>query len=88
MNRSTQLYVPGDRGRFRKIPPWMFHLMKVHDAQIENIAYETDREKFIGRGNSIHEPQVMTKPVPLQDSSGSVLDPIVSIQYSIVIEPT
>ncbi|MEP7268462.1 MAG: glucoamylase family protein [Saprospiraceae bacterium] len=68
--------------------PWMFHLMKVHDhdSDIVDISYETDREKFIGRCNSIHEPQAMTKPDPLQNSSGSVLDPIVSIRYSIVLE--
>ncbi len=66
--------------------PWMFHLMKVHDAEIISTSYETDREKFIGRCKTIHEPQAMTRPDPLQGSSGSVLDPIVSIQYRIVLE--
>jgi len=33
--------------------PWMFHLMKVHDAEVSGISYETDRSKFIGRGNCI-----------------------------------
>ncbi|MBC7745648.1 MAG: cyclic beta 1-2 glucan synthetase [Flavobacterium sp.] len=66
--------------------PWMFHLMKVHNAEILNVSYETDRDQFIGRGNNISQPQVMKRTEPLSGSSGSVLDPIVSIQYRIVLE--
>ncbi|MGK2861956.1 MAG: glucoamylase family protein, partial [Chitinophagaceae bacterium] len=67
--------------------PWMFHLMKVHDAEIKNVTYETDRDKFIGRGNTINDPKLIKQGLPLTGSSGSVLDPIVSIQYRIVLEP-
>ena len=66
--------------------PWMFHLMKVHNAKILNVSYETDRDKFIGRGNTISQPQAMKDTEPLSGSSGSVLDPIVSIRYRIVLE--
>ena len=61
--------------------PWMFHLMKVHDAEIKNVSYETDRNKFIGRGNSINNPTAVNQAEGLTGSMGSVLDPIVSIQY-------
>ena len=60
--------------------------MKVHDAEITNISYETDRDQFIGRGNSINQPEVMKRTGPLAGHSGSVLDPIVSIQYQIILE--
>ncbi len=67
--------------------PWMFHLMKVHDAEIKNISYETDRDQFIGRGNTINAPKALLQKTALTNSSGSVLDPVISIQYRIVIEP-
>ena len=67
--------------------PWMFHLMKAHDVEIKNVSYETDRDQFIGRGNSIHDPRIIKQSTPLSGSSGSVLDPVVSIQYRIVLEP-
>jgi len=67
--------------------PWMFHLMKVHDAEIKNISYETDRDLFIGRGNNINMPNAIKQKNILSNTSGSVLDPIISIQYRIVIEP-
>ncbi|MFT3682089.1 MAG: glucoamylase family protein [Ferruginibacter sp.] len=67
--------------------PWMFHLMKVSDAQVKNISYETDRSKFIGRGNTVHAPKALKDTAALSGSKGSVLDPVVAIRYTIIIEP-
>ncbi|MEI9917792.1 MAG: glucoamylase family protein [Bacteroidota bacterium] len=67
-------------------PPWMFHLMKVNKGEQKGISYETDRSKFIGRGRSIHNPIVM-QGRPLSSSQGSVLDPVMSIQYTLSIGP-
>ncbi len=39
--------------------PWMFHLMAVHGADIGEVSYETDRMRFIGRGNTVADPQAM-----------------------------
>jgi cyclic beta-1,2-glucan synthetase len=65
----------------------MFHLMKVHDAEVTNVAYETDRSKFIGRGNTIHNPVSIEQAAPLSGTAGFVLDPVIAIQYRIIIEP-
>ncbi|MGD0598686.1 MAG: glucoamylase family protein [Terriglobales bacterium] len=68
-------------------PPWMFHLMAVHGAKIEEISYETDRMRFIGRGRTIANPQAMAEHAPLSGREGSVLDPIVAIRHEIVLNP-
>jgi cyclic beta-1,2-glucan synthetase len=39
--------------------PWMLHLMAVHGARIGEVSYETDRMRFIGRGNTVAAPQAM-----------------------------
>jgi len=67
--------------------PWMFHLMATEGKNAEEISYETDRMAFIGHGNSIVNPQAMNNPGKLAGNQGSVLDPIVSIRYKIVLEP-
>ena len=67
--------------------PWMFHLMSIEGNDPENISYETDREKFIGRGNTTVNPQMMNHSGPLSGTQGSVLDPIVAIRYRIRLEP-
>ena len=68
-------------------PLWLFHLMTLQGKEAEEISYETDRMEFIGRGNTIANPQVMNKSGPLSGNQGSVLDPIVAIRYKITIEP-
>ena len=67
--------------------PWMFHLMRVIDGEIIDISYETDRNNFIGRGYSINQPKVMSDGARLGGSKGAVLDPVVAMRYTIVIEP-
>ena len=70
--------------------PWMFHLMAVHGAKVGEISYETDRMRFIGRGNTVADPQAMSGasvPRALSGSQGSVLDPIVAIRYRITLDP-
>jgi cyclic beta-1,2-glucan synthetase len=72
---------------FGEQPPWMVHVMALRGAEAVSVSYETDRMRFIGRGQSTATPQVMRKPGPLSGSEGSVLDPIVAIRYRIYLEP-
>ncbi|MBF0544286.1 MAG: cyclic beta 1-2 glucan synthetase [Candidatus Riflebacteria bacterium] len=67
--------------------PWMFHLMAVHRAKTGEVSYETDRMRFIGRGNTLSLPQAMKSTAPLSGTDGSVLDPIVAIRYRVILEP-
>jgi cyclic beta-1,2-glucan synthetase len=68
-------------------PPWMFHLMAVHGAEIGEVSYETDRMRFIGRGNTIADPEAMRGSSGLSGSEGSVLDPIAAIRHQITLDP-
>ncbi len=67
--------------------PWMFHLMAVHGADIGEISYETDRMKFIGRENTVADPQAVGASAALSGSEGSVLDPVVAIRHRITLDP-
>lgn len=76
------------RPRSRKEPaPWMFHLMAVHGGTPEPASYETDRQRFIGRGRSAAEPAALTESGALSGTQGCVLDPIVAIRQRITLEP-
>lgn len=67
--------------------PWLFHLMALHGAAIDEVSYETDRMQFIGRGQSVATPNALRQSAPLSNSQGSVLDPIVAIRYRITLQP-
>ncbi|MFC3814956.1 GH36-type glycosyl hydrolase domain-containing protein [Lysobacter sp. GCM10012299] len=70
-----------------EVPPWMFHLVAVHDADISAISYETDRARFLGRGNTPRNPRALADDEALSDTDGSVLDPIVAIRCRIELAP-
>ncbi len=61
--------------------------MAVHGADLGEVSYETDRTRFIGRGNTIVYPQAMRDSTALSGSDGSVLDPIVAIRHQITFDP-
>ena len=67
--------------------PWLFHLMSVHDAEVESLSFETDRARFIGRGRIAASPQAMEQDGALSGSQGSVLDPVVAIRCRITLQP-
>jgi cyclic beta-1,2-glucan synthetase len=68
-------------------PPWMFHLIGVHGTAVRDVSYETDRARFVGRGNTLAAPSAMVDRAPLSGSEGPVLDPVAAIRVRINVEP-
>ncbi|ODN65971.1 glycoside hydrolase family 94 protein [Methylophaga muralis] len=74
--------------------PWMFHLMSAPGADSDAPSFETDRSKFIGRGRTTVNPEVLTNnehtesaTYRLSDTDGPVLDPIVAIRRTLTLSP-
>lgn len=67
--------------------PWMMQLMATNGTAISAVSYETDRMRFIGRGNTLQAPRALSIPGALSDTDGSVLDPIVAIRCRVTLEP-
>ncbi len=49
--------------------------------------YETDRLRFIGRGRTLRNPAAFASRAPLSNTTGPVLDPIVSLRQSVRLPP-
>ncbi|MEN6469667.1 MAG: glucoamylase family protein [Smithella sp.] len=86
--RDRQAILCTRRPRSKEEPTyWTFHLMTVHGADGREVSYETDRLKFVGRGNTLSHPSAMNRAgdgmQTLSNTEGSVLDPIVSIRRPI-----
>ncbi|MGV7927416.1 MAG: GH36-type glycosyl hydrolase domain-containing protein [Spirochaetota bacterium] len=67
--------------------PYMVHLVIARGTDAGEVSYETDRSRFIGRGNGVADPSAMRKGAELSGSEGPVLDPIVSIRHRISLDP-
>lgn len=68
-------------------PPWMTHMMTVRGSTVCEPSYETDRMRFIGRQRTLASPAAMETKQPLSNSQGPVLDPIVSIRQTVMLQP-
>jgi cellobiose phosphorylase len=85
-SRRAMLCTRRPRSRDERVP-WIFHLMAVHDADVLELSYESDRARFIGRGRSAAAPWAMMQAGALSGSQGSVLDPALAIRCRIALEP-
>ncbi|MEP7117186.1 MAG: glucoamylase family protein, partial [Acidobacteriota bacterium] len=66
---------------------WAAHLMVVEGDTVGALQFETDRERFLGRGQSVRTPVAVTSGQPLSNSVGAVLDPIFSLRRRIRLAP-
>lgn len=66
---------------------WAAHLTVTDGATIGQMEIETDRARFLGRGNDVHTPNAIFGNKPLSNTVGRVLDPIFSIRHRLKIAP-
>ncbi len=66
-------------------PPYLFHLMVISAASDREVTFETDRSRFIGRGNTLAHPAALESKAPLSGSEGDVLDPSISLRRTVQI---
>ncbi|MGQ0850110.1 MAG: GH36-type glycosyl hydrolase domain-containing protein [Actinomycetota bacterium] len=64
---------------------WAGHMLAVTGEVVGGAQYETDRARFLGRGNEIHRAAAIDRP--LSNSVGRVLDPIFSLRRRVRIQP-
>ena len=64
---------------------WAGHVLAVTGEVVGGIQYETDRARFLGRGNQIHHAAAVDRP--LSNTVGRVLDPVFSLRRKVRIEP-
>ena len=67
--------------------PWMFHLLTASEPLRGEVSYETDRSRFIGRGRTTADPQVLDDDAALSGTAGPVLDPVAAIRCRITLDP-
>ena len=74
------------RSRAEK-PIWAAHVAAVEEEAVGVMQYETDRARFLGRGQSVRSPIAVIDGRPLSDTAGAVLDPIFSLRCRVRLAP-
>jgi cyclic beta-1,2-glucan synthetase len=66
---------------------WAAHLSVANGESIGKPEFETDRARFLGRGQGVNAPIAMLDSRPLTNSVGTVLDPIFALRRRIKVAP-
>lgn len=66
---------------------WAAHLAVLEGNAADELQFETDRARFLGRGNSVRSPISINSGKPLSNTVGTVLDPIFSIRRRVSVRP-
>ncbi|HEX6146994.1 MAG TPA: glucoamylase family protein [Acidimicrobiia bacterium] len=66
-------------------PLWAGHVLAVTGEMVGGAQFETDRARFLGRGNQVHRAAAVDRP--LSNSVGRVLDPVFSLRRKVRIRP-
>ncbi len=65
---------------------YLMHMVKAGRKTIRNVEYENDRLRFIGRNNTLRNPDAIDS-MALTNSTGFSNDPIMSLRVSILLGP-
>ena len=68
-------------------PVWLAHVAVVESDPVGELQWETDRARFLGRGRGIRTPAAVIDGQPLSNTTGAVLDPIVSLRRRVRLPP-
>jgi cyclic beta-1,2-glucan synthetase len=66
---------------------WGIHVVVTDGKILSDIQYETDREKFVGRGHTLDNSVALFNKKNLSNTSGASLDPILSLRVKVQIPP-
>ncbi len=66
---------------------WAAHFVVAEGQESGAIEFETDRERFLGRGRILRNARAMQDGEVLSNTAGSVLDPIFSLRRRVRVEP-
>ncbi|HEX3231778.1 MAG TPA: hypothetical protein VHQ95_22560, partial [Pyrinomonadaceae bacterium] len=71
----------------REQPVWAIHTSVASASASEEIDYETDRMRFLGRGRTPANPAALDPGSRLSRTTGAVLDPIFHLRRRVGLEP-
>lgn len=81
------VFISKRRGTGKNVNPYVMHMVRAGTGDPIRVEYENDRMRFIGRNNTLVNPDAMTSNMPLSNTSGFSNDPIMSLRVTVNVEP-
>ena len=68
-------------------PAYAVHVLAPGASGVDQVSYESSRERFLGRGRMPAAPAAMDADAALSGTTGAVLDPIFALRARFVVQP-
>src|SRR5580704_15063000 len=66
---------------------WAAHVSVLEGEAVGGLQFETDRARFLGRGNDLRNAASIVGERPLSNTSGTVLDPVLALRRRVRVPP-
>jgi cyclic beta-1,2-glucan synthetase len=66
---------------------WAAHVSVLEGDAVGDLQYETDRARFLGRGNELRNAVSIVDARPLSNTTGTVLDPVLALRRRVRVAP-
>ncbi len=77
---EERIFLTKRRGDGSGEKPYMLHMLRTDKKLCKKLEYENDRKRFIGRNNTLANPESVVNSISLSNRSGFCNDPIMSIR--------
>jgi cyclic beta-1,2-glucan synthetase len=71
----------------QELPLWAAHVSVLEGEPAGGLQFETDRARFLGRGNDLRNATSIVDARPLSNTTGTVLDPVLSLRRRVRLGP-
>lgn len=85
---EQEIFLTKRRRKKEEENPYLMHMVRTNAALTKKIEYENDRKRFIGRNNTLENPDSVVNSIPFSNNSGFCNDPIMSLRCQFKIEPS
>jgi len=84
--REHDIFLSKRRSKKESSYPYVLHMMRTGVKLVRKVEYESDRKRFIGRNNTLENPDAVVNSVSFSNQSGFCNDPIMSLRAEISIK--
>lgn len=85
--KEQDIFLTKRRRKTEEENPYLMHMLRTSASLIHKIEYENDRKRFIGRNNTLENPDSVVNSIPFSNNAGFCNDPIMSLRSQFKISP-
>lgn len=84
---EQEIFLTKRRRKKEEDDPYLMHMVRTGTKLCKKIEHENDRKRFIGRNNTLENPDSVVNSISFSNNSGFCNDPIMSLRGQLCIEP-